>query len=999
MKRLALLLCVLSSVFGGNVFAQLNGDGYYRVRNTTTQRYICVHDDKGSAQQVGGTVQADMGAVEMISDFNVVATDPGSVLYFNTVGSDAYDLHAQGTSTYEIMGGRHLAILPFPDGTYAARVTAKGLAVMLADNLTTGLSIFSTSNPNRFWDIIPINNGDNYFAVQPELEYKGMYYTALYTEFPYELSDGVKAYYVSDFDADNKPVLTELIGKVPAKTAVILECQSNVAANNKLLPTMEDVPAVGQNYLKGVFFNMNKVSGGYRHVNQKPYNAKTMRVLGMGGDKPAFVKSSEAPRAANKAYLELPAGRTFGDEIAIPLFDVTDDPITVTARSYTVKYGDEMPVFGFEVEGGTLVGAPEVFCIADKFSPVGTYEIEIAKGSVANPNVTFVNGTLTIEKAPLTIYVGNYTRKQFEPNPVFTPEYGGFRNGETEDVLTAMPVITTTATPESPVGVYEVIASGAEAENYAISYVQGTLTVEDPDVPQVTITANSYTIKYGDAIPELLYTQDLDADLGGKPVLSCEANSKSPVGTYPIVVSRGDVSYPNVVLQNGTLTIEPAVLNVSVDDYTITQGEQIPAFALKYDGFKNEENESVLTEKPVATTAATSESAPGVYDIVVTGGSAQNYELNRVNGRLTVLSPEPIVVTAKSYTIQYGDDIPMFEYTVEGGELTGIPYFQCDATSKSPVGTYPIVISQGSVSNSNVTFVSGTLTIEKAPLVATTNDYTISQGDMIPSFTVIYRGFRNEENATVLTAQAVATTTATSESVPGVYDITVSGGEAQNYSFVYENAKLTILAADAIIVKVNDCVMTYGDEVPHFEYTVQGGTIEGVPAITCEAASNSPVGEYVINIEPGTVTAANVTFVPGKLTIVKAPLTVSVGVYEREERQDDPPFVLSYEGFKNGEDESVLDEIPTAVSMASFYSPVGEYEIIIMGGKAQNYSFIYVNGKLIINVDSAIEMLSVNGGTFDVYTLAGVKVRSNTTTLKGLPKGIYVVNGVKIAVK
>ena len=39
------------------------------------------------------------------------------------------------------------------------------------------------------------------------------------------------------------------------------------------------------------------------------------------------------------------------------------------------------------------------------------------------------------------------------------------------------------------------------------------------------------------------------------------------------------------------------------------------------------------------------------------------------------------------------------------------------------------------------------------------------------------------------------------------------------------------------------------------------------------------------------------------------------------------------------------------------------------------------------------------GAPFDVYTLSGVKVREAATDLNGLPRGIYIVNGKKVAVK
>lgn len=78
-------------------------------------------------------------------------------------------------------------------------------------------------------------------------------------------------------------------------------------------------------------------------------------------------------------------------------------PITLTAKSYTKVYGEANPTFGYDVEGGELSGAPQIMCEATKESPVGIYPIVITKGSVSNENVTYVNGTLTIEKAYQTL--------------------------------------------------------------------------------------------------------------------------------------------------------------------------------------------------------------------------------------------------------------------------------------------------------------------------------------------------------------------------------------------------------------------------------------------------------------------------------------------------------------------------------------------------------------------------------------------------------------------
>ena len=49
--------------------------------------------------------------------------------------------------------------------------------------------------------------------------------------------------------------------------------------------------------------------------------------------------------------------------------------------------------------------------------------------------------------------------------------------------------------------------------------------------------------------------------------------------------------------------------------------------------------------------------------------------------------------------------------------------------------------------------------------------------------------------------------------------------------------------------------------------------------------------------------------------------------------------------------------------------------------------------------ESAINSVKANGGAFDVYTIDGIKVRENVTNLNGLPRGIYIVNGKKVAKK
>ena len=309
------------------------------------------------------------------------------------------------------------------------------------------------------------------------------------------------------------------------------------------------------------------------------------------------------------------------------------ESIIVTVKNIAREYADANPSFEYTVEGGELVGVPEITCEATEASPVGTYDIVVTKGSVTNPNVTFINGTLAITKAPLTIKAGTYTRKEDEENPEFTLEYVGFKRNETEAVLTKKPVVNTKAKNGSPVGEYDVTVSGAEAQNYDISYVNGKLTITEAD--PVTITAKSYEIEYGDDIPEFEYISE-GAELNGTPSITCEATKTSPAGTYPIVITKGSVKNFNDTYVNGTLTIKKVPLKITAKDYTIKQGETLPTFEATYEGFKNDETSEVLTKQPVFTTTATSTSTPGEYEITVSGAEAQNYNISYVNGKLTI---------------------------------------------------------------------------------------------------------------------------------------------------------------------------------------------------------------------------------------------------------------------------------------------------------------------------------------------------------------------------
>ena len=524
-------------------------------------------------------------------------------------------------------------------------------------------------------------------------------------------------------------------------------------------------------------------------------------------------------------------------------------------------------------------------------------------------------------------------------------------------------------------------------QNQDMPLTRSSVAVEKKST--LTVTVNNSSRRYGDDNPKFSFSYigfkdgETESALQKVPTVTTSATKTSSIGQYSLSASGGQSNRYIFKYVSGTLTVTKAPLTISAGNYTKKQGDAMPAFKASYQGFKNNETEDVLTKKPVITTTATESSAPGEYPVTVSGAEAQNYNISYQPGTLTVTEADAVIITAKSYSRVYGDNNPTFEYEVQGAQLDGVPEITCEATKNSPVGTYAIVVKQGTVKNYNVTFANGTLTVTKAPLTISAGNYTKKQGDAMPAFKASYDGFKNNETEDVLTKKPVITTTATESSAPGSYPVTVSGAEAQNYDISYQPGTLTVTEADAVIITAKSYSRVYDDSNPTFEYEVQGAQLDGVPEITCEAVKDSPVGTYAIVVKQGSVKNYNVSFANGTLTVTKAPLTISAGNYTKKQGDPMPEFKASYEGFKNDENEGVLTTKPSFSTDANENSEPGEYEVKVSGAEAQNYDFNYVNGKLIIiNKEKKHQTITWNQ---DIQATAGQTVEMTATASSGLP--------------
>lgn len=145
----------------------------------------------------------------------------------------------------------------------------------------------------------------------------------------------------------------------------------------------------------------------------------------------------------------------------------------------------------------------------------------------------------------------------------------------------------------------------------------------------------------GNPIPSLSYSGFVNGDNASDitiPLATTNASTTSGVGNYTISLSGGYAINYQISRKNGTLTVTPALLTITVNDAMKEQGEINPPFTLSYSGFVNSQNQSVLGCTITPTTTAVENSIAGFYDIVATdcGFTNPNYTYQFVNGILTV---------------------------------------------------------------------------------------------------------------------------------------------------------------------------------------------------------------------------------------------------------------------------------------------------------------------------------------------------------------------------
>jgi len=351
-----------------------------------------------------------------------------------------------------------------------------------------------------------------------------------------------------------------------------------------------------------------------------------------------------------------PAAVTYGAADFAPVGTSTNNTIPIT-------YTSSNPLVA------TITGSGDIHILAAGNTIITANQAGNATYNPAPP----VPQTLTVNPAPLTITANNATRQQGVANPVFTANYSGFVNGDSQASLTAPPTITSTATTASPVGNYPITPAGAVDPNYTFSYVAATLNITvshnaelasiktSPLTTLVGTTGPGYlnfkaTVAYSTTSIQVIPTaQDAYATItvNGSAVASGSASASIPLNvganTITTIITAADGTTVKTVII--------AVTRQTSNDALLTSIKTTPTSPLTIVAGPSYENYTTTVANTVSSIAVT----PTAQDVnatitvngatVISGTASGSIALTVGSNTINTVVTAQDGVTTKTYTI------------------------------------------------------------------------------------------------------------------------------------------------------------------------------------------------------------------------------------------------------------------------------------------------------------------------------------------------------------
>ena len=419
----------------------------------------------------------------------------------------------------------------------------------------------------------------------------------------------------------------------------------------------------------------------------------------------------------------------YSQEIIFPdLGDITYGDPAQSLEAYSTT-GAEISYVSGDESIVTIDG--NVFTIVG----TGTTYIEaIQNGNDTTTAADPVQKEVIVAKAPLSITAVDAAVEYNVPFPSFTYSIDGFVYDETENDLLTSVEIGTTVSVGADAGEYPITVSGATADHYEISFIDGTLTITKVD--QV-ITFNPPT-EVDISTETLLLEPSVDSGLEvGVTLVSGPAtlgnNTLTWTGTGEVVVEvvqAGNVNYNAAESVQATIL----VIDASKTNQTIAFSE---ISDMIYGGqFALEATASSGLSVHYEVSQGSAEILDGVVTVMGVGSITilasqpgdEEYNPATTVSRTFTASKAALSITADDKEKVFGDMNPVLTMSFDGFVLDDdqssitTPTISTPALAESNAGSYPITLSGGSSDLYEITLTDGTLTIAKAEATITLSD-------------------------------------------------------------------------------------------------------------------------------------------------------------------------------------------------------------------------------------------------------------------------------------
>jgi len=709
----------------------------------------------------------------------------------------------------------------------------------------------------------------------------------------------------------------------------------------------------------------------------------------------------------------------------------TPTTLTITASSQTMTYGGAAPTItpmysGF-VNGDTSAVVTGITCTttASSSSPAGSSPFTSCSGAGAPSyyNIVYVNGSVTVNKASLTITASSTSMTYGGTPPAVTPMYSAFAGSDTAASLTTAPTCSTTATSATPAGTDTGAntCSGAVDNNYNFTYVAGNVTVGRASL---TITASSTSMTYGGTPPAVtpMYSAfagtDTVASLTPAPTCSTTASNTTPAGTDTganTCSGAVDNNY-NFTYVAGNVTVSKASLTITASSTSMTYGGTPPAVTPMYSAFAGTDTAASLTPAPTCSTTATSSTPAGTDTGANTcsGAVDSNYNFTYLAGNVTVNKATPAILLALSTSSQNPSPVysaVTFVATVSPTASTptgSLTFF--DGTTQLSLGPLtpgqvgPGVVPPGVAAYTSTSFTVGThsitavyggdanyLGVTSAPLVEQINPVTPTI-NWSPAAGITYGATLSG----MLNATALNGTTQVAGSF--AYTVTPSGGSASTVT----NSTVLVAGSYTLTATFTPTDTTDYKSVSAsvaFTVTKAQPTVSLVSSLNPVLKTNSVTFTATVS-SPASIPTGSVSFYDGTTLISSGTLTAGgVATYTTSSLAiGTHSLTVTYSGDANfaSVTSSVVAQLVEDFALNVSPAPAGTASPVLYPGSTATYVF-FVGPSNGLNFPSAVTF-TLTGlppgatGTLTPTSLAAGSAGTNITLVIQLANQILARN-------